>query len=70
MAAPRECQVVGGDQRGELVLAMQPGDQIENGFCRTGVQVSGGFVRKKEFWAGDKSPGQRHALLFAAGKLS
>ncbi len=45
MAAAGEGQIVRRDQRGELMLAMQTGDQLKHCFRGVAIQVSGRLVR-------------------------
>ena len=52
------------------MLAMESRDQRENGFRRMSVKVPGGLIRQQQFRSGDERPGQSHALLLPAGKLS
>jgi len=52
------------------MLAMEPSDQAEHSFRRMTVQVSCRFIGEQKLWAGNESPGQGDALLFATGKFS
>jgi hypothetical protein len=70
MAAARERQIVRSDEGGELVLAMEPSDQIENRFRRVPVQITGWLIGQQQLGAGDERAGQRNSLLLSARKLS
>jgi hypothetical protein len=69
VASCRESQIVRRNQRRQLVLAMQPLQQLENGPSILLVQVSGGFICQQHARPSDERPGDRHALLFPSGKL-
>src|SRR5262252_7166110 len=70
MAAPGEGQVMSCDERGELVVVMEPGDQIKNRVRGPVVEISGRLIGQQYPGLGNARPGQGHALLFAAGKFS
>ena len=70
MTAARKRKIVSRNERGQLVVAMQPGDQFENGLGGPAIQVTGGLIGQQELRLGDERTGQSHTLLLAAGKLS
>ncbi len=70
MAAARKGKIVGGNERGQLVVAMEPGNQFKNRVRCAAVEVSGRLIRQQKLGLGDKRPGQSHTLLFTAGKFS
>jgi acyl-CoA thioesterase-1 len=49
---------------------MEPLHQIENAFCVSLIQISGGFIRQQQRRLVDKRSRDGHALLLAPGKLS
>src|SRR5581483_2429968 len=69
VAALRQRQIVRRDQRRQLVLAVQPFQQSKHGPSILLVKISGGFIRQQHARPGDERPGDRHTLLFPAGKL-
>ena len=69
MAAARERQVMRSNEGGELVLAVQPRNQIENRFRCLAVEISRGLIRQQQLGAGDERAGQSHPLLLSARKL-
>ena len=70
VAAARKGKIVGSDERGKLVLAMQPGDQFKYRLSGPAVEVAGRLIRQQELRPGDERAGQSHALLLSAGKFS
>ncbi len=70
MAAARKCNIVGGDQRGQLMIAMQAGNQLEHRIRSTAVQVPGRFIGQQKLRLSDERARQRRPLLLSARKLS
>src|SRR5690242_15153393 len=70
VAAAGEGQIMGGNQRGQLILAMQASDQIENRVRGAGIEISGGLIGQQQLGPGDQGASQSHSLLLSAGKLS
>ena len=64
-----QLQIVGGDQRGKPGLADEANDFPEHGIRRLVVEVPGRFVRQQDGRTVGNGARNRHALLFAAGKL-
>ena len=54
-------------QRGAQ-LFIERKHQLHHGFTRGKVQATGGLIGQQNRRLHDESPGQRHALLFAAGQ--
>ena len=69
ICAPRQNCVVRRQNGGEPVFAMQFLHQLENGYCISLVQVSGGFIGQQQSWFLDQSAGDGHALLLPPGQL-
>jgi len=65
-----ECHIVRHDEGGKLVLAMEPLNQSENGFCRAVVQVTRGLVGQQYLRSCHERPGQGHTLLLPARQLA
>jgi hypothetical protein len=65
-----ESEIVGGDEGRQLMIAMQPRDQLEDRFRCAGIEISGGLVGQQDFRLSDERSGQGDALLFTARKLS
>src|SRR5439155_14747427 len=65
VASMRKAKIVCGNNRGELMFAVQPGNQFEDHPCRLAIQVAGGLVGQQNLRPSDKSPCQRRPLLFA-----
>ena len=66
MATARERQIVGDENRGELVRLVQPCQEIENHLACPEIEISRGFIGKKNGWPADQSPGQYDPLLLPA----
>src|SRR6266568_3663617 len=59
-----ERQVVRGDERRQLVRAVQPFQQLEHSPSILLVQISGRFICQQHARPSDERPGDRNALLF------
>ena len=70
VAPPRERNIVGGDQRGQLMIAMQACNQLEHRVGGVAVQVPSRFIGQQKLRLSDERAGQRRPLLLSAGKLS
>ncbi len=70
MAPTCKCQIVGGDQRGELVLAVQSRDQLKNQFSGAAIEVAGRLVSQQYLRLRNERPCQRQPLLLATGKFA
>ena len=60
--------VVGGDQDGELALALDVGQHFPDGHAGDGIESGGGFVEKKDSRAVDQAAGDFQAPPHAAGQ--
>ena len=69
MAPTCERKVVRRNNRRQLVLAMQPGDQFEHHLGGAIVQISGRLIRQQDLRLGDERPGQGRTLLLSARKF-
>src|SRR5215469_11038198 len=67
---PRERIIVGNDKRGELMLSMQPGDQVKNCVCGSLIEIAGWLVCQQELWTGNKCPCQSDPLLLPSGEFA
>src|SRR5229473_8067229 len=65
-----ERQVVRGDERRQLVRAVQPFQQLEHSPSILLVQISGRFICQQHARPSDERPGNRYTLLFPARKFS
>ena len=65
-----EVEIVGDEDAGELMLAVQLLDEGEDGFGGFAVEVAGGFVGEKEARAGDEGAGKADTLLLSAAQLA
>src|SRR5260370_38134969 len=65
-----ERQIVRGDERRQLVRAVQPFQQLEHGPSILLVQISGRFICQQHARPCDERPGNRNTLLFPARKFS
>jgi len=70
MTAARKRKIVSRNERGQLVVAMQPGNQFKNGLGGPAVEVACGLIGQQELRLRNECTGQSHTLLFAAGKFS
>ena len=50
-------------------ILIELAEQAEDSFGTFGIEVAGGFIGQDDFWLADDGASERHALLFAAGKL-
>ena len=50
-------------------LAIEPEQHLDDRPARSGIEITGGLVGKKNLGTMDEGPRQRHALLFAARQL-
>ena len=50
-------------------FAIQPEEHLDDRAARLRIEIAGGLIGEKDLRPMDESAGQRHALLFAAGKL-
>jgi hypothetical protein len=53
LAAASEREVVGRNQGSQLMIAVQSGDQFENGVRSSAIEVSSGFVRQQQLRLSD-----------------
>ena len=60
---------VGDHQHGEIALAAQVGEQIEDPLAGDGVEAAGGFVGEQDGRVVGESAGDGDALTLAAGEL-
>src|SRR5216684_916696 len=65
-----ERQVVRGDERRQLVRAVQPFQQLEHSPSILLVQISGRFICQQHARPSDERPGDRNALLFPSGEFT
>ena len=70
VAAAGELKVVGYEDAGESVFAVEALEEGEDAFGGLGVEIAGGFVGQQEFGLGDEGAGYGEALLFPAGELA
>ena len=70
VAAVGEFEVVGDEDAGERVLAVEGLEEGEDAVGGEGVEVAGGFVGEQEFGAGDEGSGDGKALLLASGEFA
>lgn len=61
--------VVGDQDHGGLLLAVEGEQEIEHMLAIGAVEVPGRFIRHQDWRLGDEGARQRNPLLFAAGKL-
>jgi hypothetical protein len=61
---------MGRNNRGQLILAVQPGDQLKNDVSGAVVQVSSRLIGQQDLRLGDERPSQSRTLLLTSGKLS
>src|SRR3954449_3981957 len=54
IAAARKIMIVGDDEGGELVLAMQSADQLEDQLGSATIQVAGWFICHEQLGFGDE----------------
>ena len=54
---------------GDAHLLLDAADLRAHGHAELGVQVGQRLVKKQDAWLHHQRPGQRHALLLAAGEL-
>src|SRR5205085_550560 len=69
-AATGKREIVGGDERGKAVIAMQPGQQCKYSLGRAAVEIAGGLIAEQQTRPGDQRASDRDALLLAAGELA
>ena len=65
-----EVEVVGDEDAGESVVAVEALEEGEDAVGGEGVEVAGGLVGEQEFWAGDEGSGDGKALLLASGEFA
>ena len=53
MAPTCKRQIVGGDQRGQLMLSVQAGDQFKNHFSGAAVEIAGRLIRQQDLRLSD-----------------
>ncbi len=70
MAPSCKCQIMRSDQGRQLVLAMQPRNQLKNQFPGAAVEIAGRLIGQQHLRLGDKRPRQRQPLLLASGKFA
>ncbi len=70
MAPTCKRQVVGGDQRSQLMLPVQPRNQLKNQFPGATIEIAGWLIGQQHLRLGDERTRQRQPLLLAAGKLT
>lgn len=68
-AACGELVIVSDQYQRGAVLAVEIEQEINDSLAGAGIQVSSGFVGKKDVWGGDEGAGNRDPLLFAARQL-
>src|SRR3954451_9165559 len=69
VAALGEVQVVGDEHQGRAALSFKPEQEPDDGVAGRLVEVAGRLVGEQERRIGHNRPGDRDALLFAAGQL-
>src|SRR5207245_116256 len=69
MASTRKAKIMGGNERGELVVAVQTRNQLKYCIGGAAVQITGGLVGQQNLRPSDKRPCQRRPLLFATGEF-
>lgn len=62
--------VVGHQHEGGAAFLVQFEQQVADALAGVAVEVAGGFVGEQHVRLGSEGPGNRHALLFAAGELA
>ena len=70
MAPPCKRQVVRRNQRGQLVLAMQSRDQVENQVSGASIEIAGRLIGQKHSRLRDERACQGEPLLLAAGQFA
>ena len=65
-----EFEIVGDEHQRGAGIGVQGEKIFDDEFSSFRVEIAGGFVGKKNFWAIDEGARQGYALLFAARKLS
>lgn len=70
VAAARKTQVMGSDEGGQPVIAMQPGNQFKDGLSGAAIQVASRLIGHEQLRPCNQHPGQSHPLLLASGKLA
>ncbi len=61
-------RIVGGDEKGGSVLAVEPAQQFDQGFAGDGIEVGRGLVGQHDVRPGGERP--RHPLLLPARELT
>jgi len=61
---------MGGDYRGQSVVAVQSCDQFKNQFAGAPVEVARWLIGQQHLRPGNERSCQRQPLLLAAGKLA
>ena len=64
------CNVVGDEQIGYPGFLLKPQEKLEDAFLDDLVEGGGNFIANDEVRLGGKRPGNRDALLLAAGHLA
>jgi hypothetical protein len=63
--AARDLRAVGDDHdRG--AVRVEPGQQVQDGMSRGGVEIAGGLVGQDDGWPADQGAGDGDPLAFAA----
>ncbi len=65
-----EVEIVGDEDAGESMLAVQLLDQGEDGLGGFAVEVAGWFVGEEKPGAGDEGAGEADALLLSAAEFA
>ena len=70
MAPTCKRQIVSGNQRSQLVFAVQSRDQFKNQLAGASIEIAGRLIGQQDSGLGDERTRQRNTLLFAAGKFA
>ncbi len=69
LGASRERGIVCDEHDGAASFAIEHLQEFDNALSRGAIEISGGLVGEENARLIDEGAGERHALLFAAGKL-
>ena len=70
IAAACEAEMVGDEDGGQAMLALEALEQAEDGLGRGLVEIAGGLVGEQDGGFGDEGARERDALLLAARELA
>src|SRR5713226_819688 len=70
MAPSCKGQIVGRNQRSQLMLTMQPRDQFKNHFSGASIEIASRLIRQQKLRLRDQRSGECQPLLLTSGKFS